>query len=44
MLFYLVMIANVHQGDLATGSSYVVSVPTGEGVLGRILDPLGRPD
>jgi proton translocating ATP synthase F1 alpha subunit len=33
----------VRQGDLATGSSYVVSVPTGEGVLGRVLDPLGRP-
>ncbi len=33
---------NVHQGDLATGSSNVVSVPTGEGLLGRVVDPLGR--
>lgn len=33
----------VRQGDLATGSSYVISVPTGDAVLGRVVDPLGRP-
>lgn len=34
---------NVEAGDAVFGTSDVVSVPVGEALLGRIVDPLGRP-
>jgi F-type H+-transporting ATPase subunit alpha len=33
----------VEAGDAVFGTSDVVSVPVGEALLGRIVDPLGRP-
>ncbi len=33
----------VQAGDRVTGSGDVVRVPVGEALLGRVLDPLGRP-
>ena len=33
----------VEAGDLVRGSGAVVEVPVGEALLGRVLDPLGRP-
>ena len=33
----------VEAGDLVRGTGEVVRVPVGEGLLGRTLDPLGRP-
>ncbi|MDP3685823.1 MAG: F0F1 ATP synthase subunit alpha [bacterium] len=33
----------VQEGDLVRGSGAVLSVPAGEGFLGRVVDPLGRP-
>ncbi len=33
----------VGAGDAVTGSGEVVRVPTGRGLLGRVVDPLGRP-
>lgn len=34
---------NVEAGDAVFGSGEVVQVPVGEALLGRIVDPLGRP-
>ncbi|OAN64947.1 F0F1 ATP synthase subunit alpha [Sphingomonas sp. TDK1] len=33
----------VKAGDLVTGTREVVRVPVGEALLGRVIDPLGRP-
>lgn len=33
----------VQEGDLVRGTGRVLSVPAGRGLLGRVLDPLGRP-
>ncbi|MFT8808845.1 F0F1 ATP synthase subunit alpha [Gluconobacter sp.] len=33
----------IEAGDAVQGTSRVVSVPVGPGLLGRVLDPLGRP-
>ncbi|MDP5347071.1 MAG: F0F1 ATP synthase subunit alpha, partial [Paracoccaceae bacterium] len=33
----------VEAGDMVFGTGEVVSVPVGEALLGRIVDPLGRP-
>ncbi|MBF0860186.1 F0F1 ATP synthase subunit alpha [Gluconobacter sp. LMG 31484] len=33
----------IEAGDAVEGTSSVVSVPVGPGLLGRVLDPLGRP-
>ena len=35
--------AQVEAGDTVTGSGEVVRVPVGEALLGRVVDPLGRP-
>lgn len=35
--------AAVEAGDIVRGSGDVVRVPVGDGLLGRIVDPLGRP-
>ncbi|MGR7994995.1 F0F1 ATP synthase subunit alpha [Xanthobacter sp. ZOL 2024] len=35
--------AGVEAGSKVTGSGEVVRVPVGEGLLGRVVDPLGRP-
>ncbi|QJU58284.1 F0F1 ATP synthase subunit alpha [Sphingomonas sp. AP4-R1] len=35
--------AQVEAGDIVTGSGEVVRVPVGEALLGRVVDPLGRP-
>jgi F-type H+/Na+-transporting ATPase subunit alpha len=34
---------NVQAGDIVRGSGEVVRVPVGNGLLGRVVDPLGRP-
>ncbi len=34
---------DVEAGDAVFGTGAVVSVPVGEGLLGRVVDPLGRP-
>lgn len=36
-------VAGVQAGDTVTGTGDVVRVPVGAGLLGRIVDPLGRP-
>ena len=36
-------VAGVEAGDTVSGTGDVVRVPVGEGLLGRIVDPLGRP-
>ncbi|WP_206456177.1 F0F1 ATP synthase subunit alpha [Aurantimonas marina] len=36
-------VAGVQAGDTVTGTGDVVRVPVGPGLLGRIVDPLGRP-
>ncbi|MEK0083943.1 F0F1 ATP synthase subunit alpha [Benzoatithermus flavus] len=36
-------VAGVAAGDVVRGTGEVVHVPVGSGLLGRILDPLGRP-
>ena len=33
----------IEQGSHVEGTGRVVSVPVGEGLLGRVVDPLGRP-
>lgn len=33
----------VHVGDLVQGTDQVLSVPVGDELLGRVVDPLGRP-
>ncbi len=35
--------ASVHAGDLVRGSGEVIQVPVGPEMLGRVVDPLGRP-
>jgi F-type H+-transporting ATPase subunit alpha len=35
--------SHLHAGDEVTGTGRVMDVATGEGLLGRIIDPLGRP-
>jgi F-type H+-transporting ATPase subunit alpha len=35
--------SDVEAGDAVFGTGEVVSVPVGEALLGRIVDPLGRP-
>jgi F-type H+-transporting ATPase subunit alpha len=35
--------ANVSQGTRAYGTGQVLSVPVGEGLMGRVVDPLGQP-
>ena len=35
--------ADVKAGDVVRGTSEVVRVPVGRGLLGRVVDPLGRP-
>lgn len=35
--------AAIAAGDAVHGTGQVVSVPVGEGLLGRVVDPLGRP-
>jgi F-type H+-transporting ATPase subunit alpha len=34
---------NIESGDEVRGTGAVVRVPVGEGLLGRVVDPLGRP-
>ncbi len=34
---------DIEQGSKVEGTGRVVSVPVGEGMLGRVVDPLGRP-
>ena len=34
---------NIKAGDAVAGTGEVVNVPVGEALLGRIVDPLGRP-
>jgi F-type H+-transporting ATPase subunit alpha len=34
---------SVHEGDEAKGTGRVVSAPSGQGILGRVIDPLGNP-
>lgn len=34
---------SVDAGDIVTGTGEVVRVPVGPGLLGRVIDPLGRP-
>lgn len=36
-------VGGVEAGDGVTGTGEVVRVPVGEGLLGRVVDPLGRP-
>ncbi|MCH8068955.1 MAG: F0F1 ATP synthase subunit alpha [Candidatus Marinimicrobia bacterium] len=33
----------IKEGDIAKRTSRVVEVPVGEGILGRVVDPLGKP-
>lgn len=33
----------VHEGGTVKRTSEVISIPVGEGVIGRVVDPLGRP-
>jgi F-type H+-transporting ATPase subunit alpha len=35
--------SHLHAGDEVTGTGRVMDVATGDGLLGRIIDPLGRP-
>jgi len=35
--------AVVREGDVVRGTGHVISVPVGEGLIGRVVDPLGRP-
>jgi F-type H+-transporting ATPase subunit alpha len=35
--------SKVRQGDIVKRTGKVVSVPVGEGMIGRVIDPLGRP-
>ena len=35
--------SKVRQGDVVKRTGKVVSVPVGEGMIGRVIDPLGRP-
>jgi F-type H+-transporting ATPase subunit alpha len=35
--------SNLHAGDEVTGTGRVMDVAAGDGLLGRIIDPLGRP-
>ena len=34
---------NIHEGDLVRRLGKIMEVPVGDGLLGRVVDPLGRP-
>ncbi|MEX6508405.1 F0F1 ATP synthase subunit alpha [Jiella sp. M17.18] len=36
-------LSGIEAGDVVSGTGDVVRVPVGEGLLGRVVDPLGRP-
>jgi F-type H+-transporting ATPase subunit alpha len=36
-------LAGVHQGETVHGTGHVLSVPVGDALVGRVVDPLGQP-
>ena len=34
---------NIHEGDLVRRLGKIMEVPVGESLIGRVVDPLGRP-
>lgn len=35
--------STIHEGMIAEASGKILEIPTGEGLLGRVVDPLGNP-
>ena len=42
-LFLILVLREIQEGDIVKRTGSIVDVPIGEGMLGRVVDPLGNP-